>query len=129
MNTPVRLRRSLLSAGAYNRIHVVDAACPDTAALLHKCGPEARIVGELRVGGEISARGAECQAAGAFFRVEHLPVFADKICRAVQLDAVNHDFNQITVPHSSYCTTRQRLGRNVSNACSGGNSAKAGIGQ
>ena len=78
-------------------IDIIDAAAPDSSAGLHECGPEAGVVGQGWVRGEVGARRALRELAGAFFGGEGFCCVADEVDRSCEVGAIDDDFDLIVL--------------------------------
>src|SRR5690606_10331215 len=96
-----------------DRIDVIDAATPYPTADGLKGRPEARVVGQIGVRLQIVAQRSGGQHAGGLLGREASALFADKVQRAVETAAIDHDLDQVAVAELAYRSAGERFGRHV----------------
>src|SRR5262249_24081544 len=83
--------------GGDDRVCVIDAAPPGAAADGLQGGPEAGVVGQLGIGGQVGVRRAFGEDARALVGPELDAVAADEVDGSLQADAVDDDADEVAV--------------------------------
>src|SRR5262249_37405152 len=112
----------------HDRVDVVHAAAPRSAARLLQRRPQPRVVRDVGVGGKIGARQAGREHARALLRRERAAVFADEIDRALEPVAIDDDTDRVAVSNAADRPAGERLGADVADAGAGRNTGEARIG-
>ena len=113
-----------------DRVRIVDAATPGSAADSLQGRPESSIVGQVGVGREQGVRRsvgehARCLAAGS----NSTPSAPTRSSEPSRLNAVDDDANQIAVAQLADRSAGQRLGADVADAGAGRDAGEPGVGQ
>ena len=108
-------------------VDVVDTASPDAAAGVNECGPQASVVREIGVWGEVGTESTLGKKLGGDFRAHRAVCRADEVDCAGQILAVDEDLDLVTVLQLADGTSGESFGRDVTDAGSGGDAAETRV--
>ena len=105
----------------------MNATAPSAAPSQLQSSPQARVVGQGRVGGKIISRLARGEDSRSFYRTEVPAVFADEINSAFHALAINDNPDTIAIAQFSNGPAGQRFRSHVSYARAGRDARKPRI--
>src|SRR5436853_6760895 len=106
----------MLLKARYDRLGIINAAAPRTAADTLQGGPKARVFGQLRIGGQVGTQGPPGQDLCSLRSTPGSISFADQIDASFQGIAIHDDLNAIAVADLADWPARQSFRSDVADA-------------